>query len=110
MTKQLPKIRTKKPTFKIPSIIFSGIGGDMDISSVTKNNDFKNLIKGISYESIKFHKNEPFAKLFQIKNTKYCFNLERKSYKTFLKICLKDFEDNEDYEKCVECKELMSNL
>lgn len=82
----------------------------MSISNIIENNDFKKLIQNISYNSIRFFKDKPSAKLFTIKNTNYCFNLDRKSYKNVLHKCLKDFEKIEDYEKCAECKQLIDTL
>lgn len=103
------KVRTKIPIFKVPVIKFSGTD-DTDITSIIENVKFRQLIKTISYESIKYYHNKPFAKIFIIKNTDYCFNIKQASYKNILAICLKDFEKNEDYEKCIECKKLIDIL
>lgn len=67
-------------------------------------------MQGLSYETIKIHYNQPTAKLFVIKNTNYCFNIIKDSYKPLLKNCLKQFEADEDYDKCIECRNLIDTL
>ena len=104
---KLPKL--PKKTFKTPIVEFTAID-DNDVANIVATDYFKQLIRNFSYESIKFHHKLPSAKLFVIKNTNYCYNVKRDSYKTLLQDCLKQFENEEDYIKCSECKKLIETL
>lgn len=108
MTKPL-LTKTPKKIFKTPVVEFTAFSDD-DVANIVSQDTFKNLIRGFSYESIKFHHKLPTAKLFVIKNTNYCYNVKRESYKTLLQDCLKQFEKDEDYIKCSECKKLIETL
>lgn len=48
--------------------------------------------------------------LFEVANSQYYINIERKHWKRALSTAIDYFVELEDYDKCIECRELIKKL
>ena len=99
----------KKKKFKPVLVNLSNVTND-NLELLFEGSSFIHDMQNVAYESIKSHFDKDIAPLFTIKNTNYSYSIEKSSYKNLLQKCLTQFEQDEDYIKCVECKNLMETI
>ena len=99
----------KKKKFKTVLVNLSTLTND-NLELLFESSSFLHDMQNIAYESIKFNFDKATAPMFTIKNTNYSYSIEKSSYKNLLQKCLTQFEKDEDYIKCVECRNLMTTI
>ena len=81
-----------------------------NIETLFDSSTFLYDMQNLAFESIKSNFDKPTAPIFTIKNTNYEYSVQKVSYKSFLQKCLIQFEKDEDYTKCIECKNLIETI
>lgn len=89
--------------------------------SLTHGNDYDKICEVPEFKHIVMHelvvavkdgiiKNRKTIELFEISDTKMCLNIEKENWKSSLNQAMEYFTSLENYDKCVECRELIKQL
>ena len=74
---------------------------------MVKKKVYDHLIEAVQYG---IHMNKSKVDLFKIQDSENILTLEKDKWKTTLEKAISFYTENEDYEKCMDCKELVSRL
>lgn len=83
-----------------------------ELEALEKEESFRKFIYESTLDAIKegIQYNEKTVKIFEIERTGKFISLKRDKWKTFLNKINKTFEQNEQYEKCLECQSLINKV
>lgn len=86
--------------------------GEVDIDTIINNDVFSKAVYLETFDSIKdaINNNKKIAVLFIIGRTEYTIELNKDQWKNALQSCIKEFEKDEQYEKCIEINDLISKI
>lgn len=94
---------------KIPRLLLLD---DNDYSNLPNIPEFKKLLMGATFDAIKegVNKNKKSVNLVEIVNVKKYVNINKEDWKTSLNEVMNYFSSIEDYNKAIECRELLKNI
>lgn len=103
--------RQYTPKRKVPVLRIS-LTSDSDYNKICEVPEFKNLVLHETLVAIRdgIRKKRKTTELFEIFDTKLCFNLHKEDWKTHLTTAMNHFSTLEDYDKAIECRELMKQI
>lgn len=96
---------------RVPIIRIS-LTKDADYDKICEVPEFKNVVMHELVIAVKdgIRKNKKTIELFEISDTKMCLNIEKEDWKSSLNQAMEYFSSMENYDKCVECRELIKQL
>ena len=83
-----------------------------ELKELSNEEEFRSIIMKDSFKAIKeaIKKNWQTVELFNIVNLSVIIKISSLYYPSALRKISKHFEENEEYEKCAEIKNILSNL
>lgn len=102
----MSKSKRKIPTFKV------SVMPDADYSQIAYIPEVKQVIMSELLSAIKegVNKKKKSIPLFSLANSEYYIELEEKEWSSSLQRALNYYEKEEDYNKCIECRELLKKI
>ena len=100
----------KKTTKFKPALVNFGKLKDENLEQLCNNSSFIYDMQKVAYDSIKSNFNKPIAPIFIAHGTNFQYCVEKSSYKNILNKCLIQFETDEDWTKCSECRDLINTI
>jgi hypothetical protein len=97
----------------IPTMMLSVNGdGKPDIESIINNDTFSNAVYLEAFEGIKdaINTKKKTVTLFTIGRSEYFIELDKNQWEPALQACINKFEKDEQYEKCIEIKNLIDKI
>lgn len=103
--------RNRNPRRKIP-VLRINLNTGADYKQICEVPEFKDVIMQELVIAVKdgLQKKKDYIELFEISDSKVCVNLEKKEWKSPLNEVLNYFSEKEDYDKCVEIRDLLNQL
>lgn len=100
------RIMRKIPLFRVNA------GPGTDYLQLTKIPEVRTAVLNESLVAIKegISKNKKSISLFEIANSNYYIELDKTKWKSTLENLLEYFIQKEDYDKCIECRDLIKQL
>ena len=111
MAKTIKSPKIKPKVRKIPSLNIM-VNGNIDIDTLSRIPEFMKTIQNETLYAIQegLNKNKQSVSLFEINHSGYYIDLERENWKSSLEHILNHFEKDEDYNKCIQCRDLIEKL
>lgn len=102
------KINIKR---KVPILRIS-LNKETDYTKICEVPEFKDVIMHETLFAIKdgIEKGKNSILLFEISDTKQCINIDKKDWKEPLNTVMNYFTEREDYNKAIECRELIKQI
>jgi hypothetical protein len=83
---------------------------DENFDQLCSDSSFIYDMQNVAYDSIKSNYKKDVAPIFIAQGTNFKYCVEKSSYKIVLNNCLKQFELDENWTKCSECRDLIESL
>jgi len=102
----MSKSRRKIPTFKV------SVMPDADYSQILHIPEVKEAVMGEVVIAIKegVNSKKKSISLFSLANSEYYIELEKQQWGASLQQALNYYESEENYTKCIECRELLKKI
>jgi hypothetical protein len=102
----MSKSRRKIPTFKV------SVMPDADYSQILHIPEVKEAVMGEVVIAIKegVNSKKKSISLFSLTNSEYYIELEKQQWGASLQQALNYYESEENYTKCIECRELLKKI
>jgi len=102
----MSKSKRRIPTFRV------SVMPDEDYSQILHIPEVKEAVMGEVLAAIKegVKSKKKSIPLFSLANSEYYIELEKREWNTSLQRVLSYYENEEDYNKCIECRELLKKL
>ena len=96
----------KVPILKIP------LDNNEDFSKICEIPEFKFLIMNETLKAIKdgVKKKKKQITLFEISDSKHCLNIDKDNWKPSLNSAMEYFVNLDDYNKAIECRDLLKQI
>lgn len=106
MNNKKPKFPRRTPILRISLL------SNADYSKICEVSEFKDLIMNEALIAIKegVNKNKKSINLFEISDTKKCLIIKKEHWKNPLNEAMDYFISKEDYDKAIECRELIKKI
>lgn len=100
------KMRRKVPVFRVslpPGVSYSILTENPEIVQVVIDETVVAIKEGIN-------KNKNSISLFEVANSEYYIELRKDKWKSSLENALEYYLEKEEYDKCIECRDLINKL
>jgi hypothetical protein len=100
------KMRRKIPVFRVnipPGFSYSQLNEIPEIKKTVIEEVISAVKEGIN-------KNKTSISLFEVGNSDYLIELEKGNWKSSLENAIEYYIEKEDYDKCIECRDLINKI
>jgi hypothetical protein len=100
------KMRRKIPVFRVslpPGVSYSILTETPEIIQIVIDETVVAIKEGIN-------KNKKSISLFEVANSEYYIELKKDKWKSSLETALDYYAEREEYNKCIECRDLINKL
>ena len=106
MVKTRRKMKRKIPVFRVTA------EPGADYSVLTESSEIKNAVLEEAIYAIKdgIEKHRSSISLFEVADSDYYIELSKEKWKPTLEYLIEYYSEKEEYDKCIEVKELISKL
>jgi len=106
------KMKSNKYIKRVIPILRIPLNTNADYDKICEVPEFKKIMMLETLLAIKegIIKNKKSISLFEISDSKHCLNIDKKNWKPPLNTVMKYFIELEDYDKAIECRELLKQI
>jgi len=96
---------------KVPNLVITPLKG-ISVEELMEYEPILDLVRKETPRGIQraIESNKQDATIMEVNNSGYCIEIPYKFWKNALNACMEYYTDEEDFEKCIEIKEVLSKL